>query len=551
MRNAWICISVWLWPVVCAGAQAPPSPYAAVTGIVLDDASGNPIRRAVVTLSTLAEPHLEAVTFSESNGAFGFTRIPPGKYQLRAEMEGFQAASFGASTPNRPPGTLKLAAGDVRFGITFRLRRLGSISGVVLDTDGDPVPGVLVRLFRSGWERLKPAWKEEHQASTDDRGRYHIADIDPGRYIVMATRFRRPFVTQSEATTGQAASQKSFAPQFYPDSSRMSDVDPLQVAPGQELDAIDFHLAAAPVAPIHGRAVVPPDLPAETNVMVTVFPREPSNGSGPSFAAAAFPPNYAFEINELIAGPYVLVASVTTADRDYSAVERIELPPGGQELSLHMQPAIDLAGRVDLEGGGWPSGPLRVTLAPGDFPPGRKRIETAVKPDGTFVVPNVVPGIWDIDVGPLPSGGYIKAMRLGDEDVLTGDMTVQPDTHGPLRIVASTRGAVVSGTVTVPPGVARSPRASVLLAPYGKYANVLSFYALAFADDAGHFEFKGVTPGRYKLFAFEEMDPSAYHDPGFLKPYEQTGDAFEVREGGRLERQTRLIPAGGQVAASR
>jgi hypothetical protein len=60
----------------------------------------------------------------------------------------------------------------------------------------------------------------------------------------------------------------------------------------------------------------------------------------------------------------------------------------------------------------------------------------------------------------------------------------------------------------------------MLLAPVGKYANVLSFYHRASADDAGHFEFTGVTPGRYKLYAFEEMDPLAYEDPGFLKPFE-------------------------------
>ena len=86
--------------------------------------------------------------------------------------------------------------------------------------------------------------------------------------------------------------------------------------------------------------------------------------------------------------------------------------------------------------------------------------------------------------------------------------------------------------------------AASVIAPSGRYEQVLSFYAFANADDAGHFEIKGITPGRYKLFAFEELDPSSFGDPGFLKPYQASSEAFEIREGERIERKTPLIPAG-------
>ena len=77
-------VSAWLAApgtvIAQAPAQAPPSPFAAVGGMVLNDATGAPLRRAAVTLSTLDATPLEALTFSESNGAFGFNTIPPGKY---------------------------------------------------------------------------------------------------------------------------------------------------------------------------------------------------------------------------------------------------------------------------------------------------------------------------------------------------------------------------------------------------------------------------------------------------------------------------------------
>jgi len=526
-------------------AQTPRSPYAAISGVVLNDATGAPVRRAVVTLSTLDTPPLDAVTFSESNGAFAFTAIPPGKYQLHVDMEGFQQAWFGASNWRRPPGTMSLAAGDVRYGITFRLRPHGSISGVVLDPDGDPVPNAQIRLLKAGYERRKPKYVDAGWASSDDRGRYRLADVLPGAYIVMAAEHYQPAaLIQPEAYLGQTVPQKMYAAQFFPDASRLSAAVPAQLAAGKDLDGIDFHLTATAVALLHGHIVLPDDVPAGSNVQIAIYPQDVPDSSDQRAAAGAFPPNFEFEISNLIAGPYLIVATLAGTGRHYRAVERIELPPTGLDLTVHLERAIDLAGRVDLDGGGErPSGPFRVILTSGDSPPVNNQLTADVQPDGAFVVENVVPGIWDINVEPEPRGGYIKAMLLGDRDVLTEDMTIAPHTREALRIMIGTRGAVVEGTVAAPSDVPRSPRASVLLAPSGKYEHVLSFYAVEAADESGHFTFRGVTPGRYKLYAFEELEPSAYEDPGFLSAFEERSEAFSVAEGAHIKRQTPLILA--------
>jgi hypothetical protein len=527
----------------------PSSPYAAVSGVVLNDATGTPLRRAMVTLSTPDTPPLEAVTYSESNGAFGFTNVPPGKYRLSVDKDGFQEAWFGASTPRRPPGTLTLAAGDVRYGITFRLRPLGTISGVVLDSDGDPIPSTSVRLLREIYQRRKPSYVEQGLAVTDDRGRYRLSDVVPGQYVVMAAeQFQPAALIQTGAFAGQTPPQM-YAPQFYPESSRLSSAEPVVLAPGKDLDGIDFHLTARLAASLRGKVAVPEDMPANSVVEVSVFPQDVPDSGEQSAGAGAGPPEYTFEVPNLLPGPYMVVASLHTPGHYYHSVERIELSPGGQELTLHLDRGIDLAGRVDLEGGGErPAGPFHVTLVSGDTPPVPDQPHAEVKPDGTFVLPGVVPGVWDIDAGPVPRGGFIKSMLLGDQDVLTEDMVITASTREPLRIVISTRGGMVTGTVTVPRDVVRSARARVLLAPSGKYEHVLSFYNVAAADDTGHFEFTAVTPGRYKLYAFEEMDPDAFEDPSFLKPFEAQSEAFDVPEGGRVSREVPLIPAGAQAA---
>jgi len=420
---------------------------------------------------------------------------------------------------------------------------------VVLDPDGDPVPSAQIRLLKAAYERRKPNYEQVGFAISDDLGRYRL-DVVPGQYIVMAAeRYQSAPVIQPEAAPRQITSEKWYAVQFYPDASRLSSAAPVKLAPGKDLEGIDFHLTTRAAAPLHGKVVLPDDVSVNSNVQISVFQQDVPNSREQLGGANAFAPNFEFEIPNLITGPYVIVATLAGAGRHYRAVERIELPPTGQSLTLHLDRAIDLTGRVDLEGAGErPSGPFRVTLISGDSPPVNDRLAAEVQADGAFTVTNVVPGIWDISVEPVLRGGYIKAMLLGDRDVLTEDMPITQNTRESLRIVVSARGAVVTGTVSVPENVLRSPRASVLLAPSGKYEHVLSFYAVAAADDGGHFEFKGITPGRYKLYAFEEMEPAAYDDPGFLKPFEKQSEAFDVAEGAHVKRQTQLILAGAQAA---
>jgi hypothetical protein len=139
-------------------------------------------------------------------------------------------------------------------------------------------------------------------------------------------------------------------------------------------------------------------------------------------------------------------------------------------------------------------------------------------------------------------------MMLGDKDVLTDDMYLAAGTRAPLNIVLSMNGAVVSGTVFEAPGKPAG-RVMVLLAPEGKFDNVLSFYELRSSEDNGHFEFNSVTPGRYKVFAFDHLQPGEYWNPEFLKPYIALGEPFDASDGARVKHDATLIvrgPGGAQ-----
>jgi hypothetical protein len=55
--------------------------------------------------------------------------------------------------------------------------------------------------------------------------------------------------------------------------------------------------------------------------------------------------------------------------------------------------------------------------------------------------------------------------------------------------------------------------------------------AQTLAQDQGKFIFKGVPPGSWKLFAFDEVEPNAWLDPDFLKSVEALGESVSVAEG--------------------
>jgi hypothetical protein len=54
---------------------------------------------------------------------------------------------------------------------------------------------------------------------------------------------------------------------------------------------------------------------------------------------------------------------------------------------------------------------------------------------------------------------------------------------------------------------------------------------------------KTVVPGKYTVYAWEDVETGAWFDPDFLKTFESWGAKVEVPEGGPLGLQLTLIPA--------
>jgi Carboxypeptidase regulatory-like domain len=528
----------------------PPSPSAGehgvIAGVVLDNTGGSPISGANVTLSTEGDQPSDALAVTDGKGRFAFSNVPPGRYILFANCEGYSFGSYGGATRNHAPATVTLGPGEKRNNFVVRLEELGTISGVVTDQDGDPLAGASVMLWTPSFERGKSTFASRASTNTNDLGEYRFYYLDPGQYIVMSNgRGRMVLRVRPEVSSlpvgSQIGQEPQYGAQFYPGADHISRAALLTVSPGREIEHVDFRMSSKASAKLRGAVVPPPALPADAQISVNVIPQEAPGVQG-AVAFMVTAPNYSFESYDLLPGEYVVVASVSESGRQYRGVQTVHIGTFAEnDVTLKLDAGVDLAGSVKVEGKRGSALEFHVQLTPGDSLPWNTDNPSAtVRPDGTFALKGVVPGVWDIDVEPIPEGGYVKSMRLGEQDVLTEDMVIGPETALPLRIVIGAHAGMIEGYVKTVSGQPAG-RVPVLLAPYGAFANVQYFYRMAFADEKGHFALHSLNPGNYKLYAFEAVENGVWQNPQFLKPFENQGELVKISEGPNPSKEIRLI----------
>jgi hypothetical protein len=60
-------------------------------------------------------------------------------------------------------------------------------------------------------------------------------------------------------------------------------------------------------------------------------------------------------------------------------------------------------------------------------------------------------------------------------------------------------------------------------------------------DQYGHFAVRGLTPGEYKAFVWDDLEPNIYFDPNFMERYESQGRSLRVEEDGHISLNLRVI----------
>jgi len=177
------------------------------------------------------------------------------------------------------------------------------------------------------------------------------------------------------------------------------------------------------------------------------------------------------------------------------------------------------------------------------------RPDASVKQDSSFTLENVPVDTYRVTVSGLPENFYMKAIRMGDADALDAGLDLTHGASGALDIEISPNGGQVEGAVQKEDS--KPAGGSIVLLVPDSHRQQFNLFKTATADQLGHFSLKGIAPGDYKLFAFEQMEWGAYQDPEFLKLYEDQGKAVAIREGSRETAQLKVIPDETAPAAEK
>ena len=74
------------------------------------------------------------------------------------------------------------------------------------------------------------------------------------------------------------------------------------------------------------------------------------------------------------------------------------------------------------------------------------------------------------------------------------------------------------------------PNAVVALVPYPIGSGRLDLYKNGATDTSGQFQFRGIAPGDYIVFAWDDVEFQAWQDPEFARSYESVGKRIHINE---------------------
>ncbi len=488
-----------------------------VSGTVRREDDGSVLRKAMVTLAPEGRQMEAVAARTDGNGKFEFPEVSPGRYQVRAQRNGYVAQFFG-QRGSGPGLTVTVEPGQNLERIDFRLERAGVVSGSVIDEDNEPVEGVEVRAMRV---RFSPGGRERlvtsRTARTDDLGRYRIPSLTPGMYYLQAGG------RGDGVRIGGAISAVGYAMTFYPGVATREEAQLVQVTSGNEASRLELAVRTTPTYSISGviADAKPGGGPRRYNIGF-------ASGGGTAMTNADRGDG-TFVLRGLEPGDYNVFAQVWDGDGGpRSGFRNVRILNTDVQIVIEIGAVAAVQGEVRADDGKPMSFTgLMVSLQASD--------DRNVSPSGMidekghFAVSNVPAGAYSILLASRERDTYLKEARCRGQDALASLITL-----GAAEVLDDCTFRVARDVGKLIGAVKRDDKPAegmlVVLIPVEMERRKIARHISSAQTDAnGTFEIRGVVPGDYFAFVVSPSDDASYYQLEFADRNRESATKLTVK----------------------
>jgi hypothetical protein len=534
------------------------------------------------------------VVATAPDGSFSIRDIPPGEYRLYATRStGHSPGEYGQRGATQTGTPFTLTPGQRMTGVSLVLTPTAAITGVVTDGNGDPAGYAHVQALRATYRDGHRTLTVMQLVQADDRGVFRLFWLPPGEYFVCAKPLdlrrssemmhipppsrsgtyeqqMRPTVTAvnvSRTLDDGSVQDGMNVPVYFPGTIDERRASPIRVRAGQTVGGIDLNLGDGLVVTRHIRGrVIDGTTGKPVGASLQVIPQTPP-------AILLIPTGTAnrdglFDLWGALPGPNFLVASGGDGANGLLAVDTSAGDANGAVITLW--PGLTVNGRIRVDGRGPSDDDLDVTgftvtlrrsppinslpepssalvgamtfsadgrlvsvREPDGSPPNRS------KGDGSFTVNGVPPGDYAVTVA-TKDDVYVESIRIGVRDVLGAGLRVDGPVRGALDIVIGLNGGSIEGTAL---GERRAPvsNVTVVAVPDGNRRYRSDLFKVTTTDASGRFRLRGLAPGSYEVFAWDDIEPGSWQDPEVVREFSGLGRAVRIEDGTRASVEVSVI----------
>ncbi len=337
-----------------------------VEGRVASQLDGTPLGGATIRLrkiesagfDTAPDPNESAYSCQTgADGRYILGGVEPGSYRVYADRPGYLRRFYGArANAEMSPGTaVQVAAGQSVKDLDLRLFRLGTITGLVRDEDGELVPEAQVLAMRVWYEDGLRELLPLGFVKTDVNGHFAFRSLLPGRYYICVEQKLPSRIAGASRPGDREALQNMLARTCYPEAGSPQDAIPVDVRAASSVDSIELRMKRIKLFRVEGQVEWEGQALSEKPLLLELIQKSPDMFEEPGHRLARVRKDGSFRFEEVAEGSYYIEPARAMLDtsgnqklggRGEAIVHRQDV----SDVKLRVFKAPDVTGRIRIDG---------------------------------------------------------------------------------------------------------------------------------------------------------------------------------------------------------